>query len=111
MKQTTIKRLEKQLTTLQNINATMKHTEELRNNLTQSGFSGLAGIFGGPQTAMASFNNLAYFSIYQPITINWTMLSFMYKTHGLLQTAIDMPVWTRYAEESTSPAKKWIWTI
>ena len=89
--------LENRLTTkiksLEALNNAMKQHLELRNMNINSGTASLIGQFGGgPQSAMNSFNNLAYFNIYQPITINWTLLSFMYKTHGILQTAIDMPV-------------------
>lgn len=31
-------------------------------------------------------------NMYAPVTLMWQNLMFMYKTHGLLQTAIDMPV-------------------
>ena len=44
------------------------------------------------QSSLGSFHNLAYFNIYAPLTVNWTQLTYMYKTHGIIQTAIDMPV-------------------
>src|ERR1051325_10753868 len=44
------------------------------------------------QTNLTSFNPILMNNIYAPLTINWTMLTYMYKTHGIIQTAIDMPV-------------------
>jgi len=44
------------------------------------------------QTNLTSFNPILMNNIYAPLTINWTMLTYMYKTHGVIQTAIDMPV-------------------
>lgn len=44
------------------------------------------------QSALGSFTALAYHNIYAPLTMNWTQLTYMYKTHGVIQAAIDMPV-------------------
>lgn len=44
------------------------------------------------QTNLTSFNPIVQNNIYAPLTINWTMLTYMYKTHGVIQTAIDVPV-------------------
>jgi uncharacterized protein len=73
---------------------------ERQNSLLQKSSAGAAlnnSLFSlvqdsGIQSPLNSFNNLAYFNVYSPITINWTLLTFMYKTHGIVQTAIDMPV-------------------
>lgn len=43
------------------------------------------------QSALTSFNPLFQNTIYSTLTIQWPLLSFMYKTHGILQTAIDQP--------------------
>jgi phage-related protein (TIGR01555 family) len=63
-------------------------TASLQNSLTSLMMGGGAAI----QSPLTSFNNLAQFNIYSPYTLQYTMLCYMYKTHGLLQTAIDMPV-------------------
>lgn len=41
---------------------------------------------------LTSLNPTLQNNQYAPITLMWTMLQYMYKTHGLVQTAIDMPV-------------------
>lgn len=44
------------------------------------------------QSNLTSWNPILQNNIYAPLTINWTLLTYMYKTHGIIQTAIDMPV-------------------
>ena len=58
----------------------------LQNSLT----SLVQGVTGA--TTLTSFNPLIQNNIVAPLTINWTLLSYFYKTHGVIQTAIDMPV-------------------
>lgn len=54
----------------------------------------LADIFasGFQQDSITSLLPTLTANIYAPITLNYISLMFMYKTHGLLQTAIDQPV-------------------
>lgn len=59
---------------------------ELRNTLSDLVASSFA------QTNLTSFNPILQNNIYAPLTINYNMLMYMYKTHGIIQTAIDMPV-------------------
>lgn len=91
-----LKVLEKQLSLHRSLNVELKNGLNMREQsktmeLSNSLFSLMQG-GPGEQSALNSFSNLAYFNIYQPITINWTLLTFMYKTHGMLQTAIEEPV-------------------
>lgn len=44
------------------------------------------------QANITSFNPILANNIYAPLTMNWTLLTYMYKTHGVLQTAIEVPV-------------------
>jgi phage-related protein (TIGR01555 family) len=44
------------------------------------------------QSNLTSFNPAIQNNIYAPLTLNWQILTYMYKTHGIIQTAIDMPV-------------------
>ena len=44
------------------------------------------------QANLTSFNPIIQSNIYAPLTINWMLLTYMYKTHGIIQTAIDVPV-------------------
>jgi len=44
------------------------------------------------QTPITSFGPMQANNIYAPITINWISCMYAYKTHGVLQTAVDVPV-------------------
>lgn len=90
--------LEKQVAALRGMNQELKNGIDLK-----SGFKGASmtnSLFSLTQSMqsvqalspMGSFSQLAYSNIYAPLTINWTLLTYLYKTHGLLQTVIDMPV-------------------
>lgn len=41
---------------------------------------------------LTSLNPMMQNNMYAPVTLMWTNLMYFYKTHGLVQTAIDMPV-------------------
>jgi len=60
--------------------------QQLSNSLTQ-----LAANLGHADN-MASFSPLFASNIYAPLTINYTLLQYLYKTHGILQTMVDEPV-------------------
>lgn len=47
---------------------------------------------GGGQDNITSMMPLFTSNIYAPLTVNFTLLSYLYKTHGILQTMIDEPV-------------------
>ncbi len=59
---------------------------QLNNSLT-----GLASSMA-PQDNISSFLPMFTSNIYAPLTVNFTLLSYLYKTHGVLQTMIDEPV-------------------
>lgn len=66
--------------------------EQRKQALTNS-LTALAAQMGqGRQDNLTSMTPLFTGTIWYPLTINWTLLSYMYKTHGILQTAIDEPV-------------------
>ena len=44
------------------------------------------------QSRLTSVGPIIENNVYYPITLNYTMLMYMYKTHGIIQTAIDVPV-------------------
>lgn len=83
--------LERRINALNKENDGLKKNTELRNQTISNSLFGLATNLGAT-APMNSFSTLAYYNIYAPLTINWTLLTYMYKTHGILQTAIDMPV-------------------
>lgn len=57
-----------------------------------SGLAAGMGDFGGGQAPITSFGQTLSNNMYALITLMWTNLMYLYKTHGLIQTAIDMPV-------------------
>ena len=70
-------------------NKTHKGTR-LSNNMSE-----LASALGGSffqQSNLTSMNPMIQNNIYFPITLDWFNLTYMYKTHGVIQTAIEMPV-------------------
>jgi phage-related protein (TIGR01555 family) len=72
-------------------NQLLKTQMALKNAELQNSFTGLvSGITA--QSNLTSFNPALQNNIYAPLTINWTLLMYMYKTHGIIQTMIDMPV-------------------
>jgi phage-related protein (TIGR01555 family) len=79
-----VAKLKKEITTLRN--AQGSQGAEIRNSL--------AAVVAGAQmqSNLTSFNPIIQNNIYAPLSINWQILTYMYKTHGIIQTAIDMPV-------------------
>ncbi len=76
---------------LEVLNALIKAKKgQLQNSLEglATGFGGM----GGRQDNITSMMPLFTSNIYAPITVNFTLLSYLYKTHGVLQTMIDEPV-------------------
>jgi len=67
-----------------------KQLENSFGGLVTGLLSGAGG--AGPQDNITSFNPSLRANLYAPLTLLWQDLLFMYKTHGLLQTAIDAPV-------------------
>lgn len=65
-----------------------------KKNQLQNSLEGLAQSLAGGmrQDNLSSFTPLFTSSIYAPLTVNYTLLTYLYKTHGVLQTMIDEPV-------------------
>lgn len=77
------------------VNAQLKAVmAELSNTKQMVINNSLSGLLGGigMQNNLTSFNPIVQSNIYAPLTINWMILMYMYKTHGIIQTAIDVPV-------------------
>lgn len=62
----------------------------LKNKSLNNSLSSLAAS-ATTQSHLTSLTPLITNNVYYPITLNYTLLMYMYKTHGVLQTAIDMP--------------------
>lgn len=76
-------------------NLTIQTNLELRKNgVTNSlaSISGMTGAAGFGQTPLTSFNPMQQNNVYAPLTIDWTILMYAYKTHGIIQALVDMPV-------------------
>jgi phage-related protein (TIGR01555 family) len=91
----TLATLEKTLSILQRSNALLTDNLNGKQTRLQNSMMSLIqgmGINPNVNNPLGSLSSIAQYSVYAPLTINWTELTYMYKTHGLLQTAIDMPV-------------------
>lgn len=83
--------LENQVRMLRQNVSLLKQVGELKQATLQNSLSGLMST-AFPTSELNSFNTLSYNANYAPLTINWNMLMYLYKTHGVIQAAIDMPV-------------------
>lgn len=79
-------------------NSKLQAKTDLLEKTIHNSLSGLAqnltggGLFGGGMSNLTSLNPMTQNNIYAPVTLLWTQLMYMYKSHGLIQTMIDMPV-------------------
>lgn len=85
------RRLSHRLGVLEAQNKQLVNAAELRGQAIQNSLSSLVQA-GMAQTNLTSFNPILTNNIYAPLSLNWTLLMYMYKTHGIIQTAIDEPV-------------------
>lgn len=74
-----------------------EQNQELRNShklLKQDLVNGMQGVLTAAQSQfnITSFNPLFQANIASPISVNFTFLNYFYKTHGIIQTAIEQPV-------------------
>ena len=71
----------------------VKQSQSPIENATTSTFS-LTALFDAAsnQSAIASFDEIIRNNIYTPLTLNHQILTYFYKTHGVIQTAIEIPV-------------------
>lgn len=75
---------------------------EIRNNIkfkkdqvenTLASLSGLNGQLSPfASTPLTSFNPMLQNNVYAPLTLDWTILMYAYKTHGIIQTLCEVPV-------------------
>lgn len=89
--------VEKQLSAVLDQNQEMRNSNQLRIKELMSGqemMNGLSGIIAAAssQYNITSFNPLFQANIAACISINFSFLNYFYKTHGIIQTAIDQPV-------------------
>lgn len=71
-------------------NEALNKKAELKNRTLQNSLFDL--VQGAQaQSELNSISNLAYYNLVEPISRNWVMLTYLYKTHGIIQTAIDQP--------------------
>jgi len=76
-------------------NAGLAKKAALTERTIENSLGGLAsglGVAGPGMSPLTSLTPIGQNNIYQPVTLLWTQLMYMYKTHGLIQTAIDQPV-------------------
>jgi hypothetical protein len=85
------KQLEFQNTALKEKISNLKTLMDLKKGQLQNSLTGLASSFS-TQDNITSLMPLFSSNLYAPITLNYTLLTFLYKSHGVLQTMIDEPV-------------------
>lgn len=71
-------------------NLGLRRGAKITNSLAS--MSGLYGAAGYGQTPITSFNPMLQNNVYAPLTIDWNVIQYAYKTHGVVETLIDMPV-------------------
>ncbi len=104
MKPTAISRLRAKAARLEAANSMLVKRlagPEVTNNL-----SGLVSGLAFAQDNLTSFLPMIQANIYAPLSINYNILTYMYKTHGILQTAVDMPVEDAFREELDFSSKQ-----
>jgi phage-related protein (TIGR01555 family) len=82
---------------LEELSLIREQNHELRNSqklLQQDMMNGMQGILAAAQNQfnITSFNPLFQSNIAAPLSVNFTFLNYFYKTHGIIQTAIEQPV-------------------
>jgi uncharacterized protein len=85
---TLIAKIEEQNVQLRNANDLKSHELRVKNQL--SDIIGTAGFNG--QSNISQFTEIFNNNIYSPLTLNYTALMYAYMTHGLLQTALNVPI-------------------
>ncbi len=66
--------------------ATLRNSLEMKNSLSALASSASSA------SHLTSLTPIIQNNVYYPVTLNYVALMYMYKTHGVIQTAIDMPV-------------------
>ncbi len=71
----------------------MKANLELRKGTkVHNSLASMSGLMGGHASPLTSFNPMLQNNVYAPLTIDWNVLQYAYKTSGMLETMIDLPV-------------------
>lgn len=83
--------VQEQVELMREQNKELRNTNKLLERELKNGMSGLLTA-AQSQFNITSFNPLFQSTIAAPITLNYTFLSYFYKTHGIIQTAIEQPV-------------------
>jgi phage-related protein (TIGR01555 family) len=80
-------------------NLQIRNNLELKERVIGNSLSSISGPGFGQaalnpymQTPITSFNPLLQNNIYAPLTIDWTILIYAFKTHGIIQALCEMPV-------------------
>ncbi len=86
-----VRRLERQLTGLRKEAATLQNTVDTFENRMSNSFDALVQGFGAT-SELNNFDSIIYNTGYNIITIQYMALGYLYKSEGIVQAAIDMPV-------------------
>jgi len=69
----------------------MRTILDMKKSQLQNSLSGLASSFA-TQDNITSLAPLFASNLYAPVTLNYTLLTYLYKSHGIIQTLVDEPV-------------------
>lgn len=92
-----VQALELQNNQLRETKALLKSAIELKNAQLQNSMMGLANPLT-TQDNISSLTPLFNSNLYAPLTLQYTLLTYLYKTHGVLQTMIDEPVYDAFRD-------------
>lgn len=83
--------VERELRLIREQNRELRNSQKLLKQDIQNGMSGVISA-AQQQNNITSWNPLFQANIQAAISTNYTFLNYFYKTHGIIQTAIDQPV-------------------
>lgn len=86
-----VRRLERQLTSLRREAAVLQNTVDGFENRMSNSFDALVQGFGAG-SELNNFDNIIANTGYNIVTIQYMALGYLYKSEGIVQAAIDMPV-------------------
>lgn len=84
-------RMENQIRSLTKANNLLRNQIDLTGKALHNNLAQLVDA-AQQQSNLTSFNPIIQNNIYSPITLNWALLTYFYKTHGIIQTAMEIPV-------------------
>lgn len=86
-----VRRLQRELTGLRREAQNLRNTAETAEKQMSNSFDALVESFSGT-SQLNNFDSIVYNTGYNVVTIQYMALAYLYKSEGIVQAAIDMPV-------------------